>query len=125
MIVLDSDVIIESLERDSAKGEEALRRVEDSGEELAITSITLHEVLYGLGRRGHRSDQLDLVPVLEFRAEDARMAAELEVELGRRGVTVARADCMVAGCAITRKARLFTFNTRHFARMRDHGLRLF
>ena len=48
MIVVDTDVLIEILDRRSVKGEKALEKLVESGESACITVINLHEVLYGL-----------------------------------------------------------------------------
>lgn len=45
MIVLDSDILIEVFDKESALGEEILGKIE--GYELATTSINLHEIVYG------------------------------------------------------------------------------
>jgi len=45
---VDTDVLIEILDRRSVKGEKALEKLVESGESVCITVINLHEVLYGL-----------------------------------------------------------------------------
>ena len=47
MITINSDVLIEILDKKSEKGDEALKQILQSGEEIATTVISLHEVLYG------------------------------------------------------------------------------
>ena len=48
MIILDTDVLIEIMDRKSKKSHEILKEIEDAEEDIAITSLTLHEILYGL-----------------------------------------------------------------------------
>jgi predicted nucleic acid-binding protein len=48
MIVLDTDVLIEVFDKKSVKGDDVLRRLDKSGEDVATTVINLHEILYGL-----------------------------------------------------------------------------
>lgn len=48
MILLDTDVLIEVFDRGSERGDEALEAILGSGEDMATTSINLHEILYGL-----------------------------------------------------------------------------
>ncbi|MEM2341051.1 MAG: PIN domain-containing protein [Candidatus Bathyarchaeia archaeon] len=43
MIVLDTDVLIEIFDRQSARGDEALRKLIERGEAVATTVINLHE----------------------------------------------------------------------------------
>ncbi len=45
MIILDTDVLIEIFDKQSEQGNVALEKLERSGEDIAITSITLHEIL--------------------------------------------------------------------------------
>jgi tRNA(fMet)-specific endonuclease VapC len=47
MIVIDTDVLIEILDKKSEKGGDALNRILQSGEEIATTTINMHEILYG------------------------------------------------------------------------------
>lgn len=48
MILIDTDVLIEIFDKKSDKGDEALRRMEKTGEDIAIASLSLHEILYGI-----------------------------------------------------------------------------
>ena len=48
MILVDTDVLIEIFDKNSKKGEDALQRIEEAGEDIALTSLNLHEILYGL-----------------------------------------------------------------------------
>jgi tRNA(fMet)-specific endonuclease VapC len=50
MIVIDTDVLIEILDKKSEKGGDALNRILQSGEEIATTTINMHEILYGLSK---------------------------------------------------------------------------
>lgn len=54
MIILDTDVLIEILDRKSEKGDEILQRIRQSREDVAITAINLHEILYGLWKFDRR-----------------------------------------------------------------------
>ena len=48
MILLDTDVIIEVLDKKSDKGKALMLRVIESGEEFCTSSVNMHEVLYGI-----------------------------------------------------------------------------
>ena len=52
MIALDSDVLIEILDRKSEKGAEAFKRILASGEEVCTTVISVHEVMFGMQKFG-------------------------------------------------------------------------
>jgi predicted nucleic acid-binding protein len=55
MIILDTDVVIEILDKKSRKGDEALEKIQATKESISITAITLHELLYGLEKSGPSS----------------------------------------------------------------------
>lgn len=118
MILVDTDVLIEIFDKNSKRGGEALETIEEIGEEVAITSLNLHEILYGIYKYSsdEKIDKVLLLEVIEFQKEDARLSAKLEVESEKRGKKVARWDAMIAAVAINRKSRLFTFNTKHYER---------
>lgn len=108
---MDTDVLIEILDKDSEKGNEALRKIEEIGEEVIITSLNLHELLYA-GKEKIR--KVMLLDAVEFQKGDASLSAKLEIESERKGKKVARFDAMIAAVAINRKFKLFTFNKKHF-----------
>jgi len=125
MIVLDTDVLIEIFDRGSIKGEEALERLVRCGEDICITVINLHEVLYGLSKYAKPVREVLRLPVLSYRKEDAILASELELKLERRGMSIRRTDAMIAAITINNNAKLYTFDVRHFKPLEEYGLKLF
>lgn len=125
MILLDTDVLIEIFDRKSERGEEALERILESGEDIAITSINLHEVLYGLQKYSKPVKDVLLLPVLEYTKKDARLSAELELETEKRGNPIRRMDSMIAAIAMNKGAALYTFDLKHFQHLKALGLKLF
>ena len=125
MIVLDTDVLIEIFDRGSIKGEEALERLVRCGEDICITVINLHEVLYGLSKYAKPVREVLRLPVLSYRKEDAILASELGLKLERRGMPIRRTDAMIAAIAINNNAKLYTFDVRHFKPLEEYGLKLF
>lgn len=93
-----------------------METIERIGEEVVITPINLHELLYGLYKYAscEKIDTVLLLDVIEFQKEDARLSARLEAESERKGKKVARWDAMIAAMALNRKSRLFTFNKKHY-----------
>ena len=115
MIIIDTDVLIEIFDKHSVRGDAALKTLEDSGEEIAITSLNLHEILYGVLKYGKKKiDKLEHLETIEFNGNDAALSSRLELECERRGDMVSRIDAMIASIAIGRNAKLFTFNKKHF-----------
>jgi len=125
MIVLDTDVLIEIFDRGSVKGDEALSRIVDSGEDVATTSINLHEILYGLEKYAKPVREVLLLPVLDYTKRDAELSAELELKAEGIGRPIRRADTMIAAIALNSGAALYTFDLRHFGPLKNLGLELF
>lgn len=48
MRVIDTDVLIEIFDKKSEKGDETLKKILESDQNISITAINLHEILYGL-----------------------------------------------------------------------------
>ena len=71
MIFIDTDVLCQILDKNSKKGEGIFQKLEQSGENFAITAITLYETLYLFMRRGKDASQIHLLRVFEFSKEDA------------------------------------------------------
>lgn len=124
MIILDTDVIIEILDKRSRKGDEALRKIQASKESIGIIAITLHELLYGLEKYAKPANEIAQIPVLGYGKEDAVLSAKLELAAEKNGEPVRRTDAMIAAVAVNRSAQLYTFD-RHFRALQDTGLKLF
>ena len=125
MILLDTDVLIEIFDRNSERGDEALEAILGSGEDIATTSINLHEILYGMEKYAKPVKDVLLLPVLDYTKRDALISAEIEVEAERSGSSIRRMDAMIASVAINHGALLYTFNKKHFKPLEDMGLKLF
>jgi tRNA(fMet)-specific endonuclease VapC len=125
LIVLDSDVLIEILDRKSQKGDQVLKQTIESGEEIATTAISLHEVLYGLHKYGKPVEELLSLPVLNYTKKDASLSSKIELEAEKKGNPACRTDAMIAAITINSDAKLYTFNKKHFAAFQDLGLELY
>ena len=120
MILLDSDVIIEILAKDSTRGKNLLDQLKRLNEEFATTALNLEEILYGIYKQTplHQlpEDHLLLqLPSLPFTAKDAEIAARMEVELERQGRKKPRGDILIAAIALNHQYKLFTLNKKHFS----------
>ena len=123
MIIIDTDVLIEIFDKESVKGEEALKKLERSGEDIAITSLNLHEILYGHHKAGKKIKGILLINTIEFNKKDAELSAKLEIDAKKKGRMISRIDAMIAAIALNRKAKIYTFNKKHFQRFNQ--IRLF
>ena len=125
MIVLDTDVLIEIFDKKSEKGDEALKNILESGENISITAINLHEILYGLRKYAKLVKELLQLPVLNYTKKDAILSANVELETESRGAPIRRTDAMIAAITINEGASLYTLDLKHFQPLKALGLKLF
>ena len=125
MIVLDTDVLIEILDKKSPKGDEALKRIVESGEDIATTSINLHELLYGLKKYAEPAGDILRLPILDYTKRDAELSAEIELKAEQEGALIRRTDAMIAAITLNSRANLYTFDLKHFTPLKTLGLELF
>ena len=114
MILLDTNVLVEILEKRSKKGEELYSAVIASGESICTTSINLHELLYGLKKYGKPVKELLQLPIIDYSKDAAFLSAEIEYEMEKNGTPVRRTDSMIAAVAVNGLMPLLTLDTRHF-----------
>jgi tRNA(fMet)-specific endonuclease VapC len=124
MIAIDTDVLIEILDKKSVKGDEALKQILQSEEEICTTVINIHEILYGLHKYGKPVKEILLLPVLNYMKKDAVLSSKIELEAEERGNPIRRTDAMIAAMAINNGAALYTFDLKHFSPLKALGLKL-
>ena len=113
MIIIDTDVLIEIFDKHSSLGGKAFEKLMEAGEDIALSSLTLHEVTFGLRKYGKKPvPALEKLEIIPFSKEDALLSAILECDYEKKGLS--RIDSMIAASTINRKAKLYTFNQRHF-----------
>jgi len=125
MIILDTDVLIEIFDRDSERGDGAMEAILESGQDIATTSINLHEILYGLEKYAKPVKDVLRLPVLDYTKRDALLSASIEVKAEKEGAAIRRTDSMIAAVAINHGAQLYTFDHKHFQQLEAMGLELF
>jgi tRNA(fMet)-specific endonuclease VapC len=125
LIVIDTDVLIEIMDKKSDKGDEALKKIFDSNESISTTVINLHEILYGLKKYAKPIEEVLKLPTLNYTKEDAKLSAKIELEMEKRGFIIRRTDSMIAAITINNGAKLFTFDLKHFLPIKVFGLKLF
>jgi predicted nucleic acid-binding protein len=126
MIILDTNVVSAFMRRNE---EPAVIRWLDKQTltSLYITTVTVHELRFGVEslKDGRRRAQLDSEVeamlalladrVLPLDMVAARSSGRIQGERKRIGRPVDLSDCLIAGIAISHKARVATRNTRHFS----------
>jgi len=125
MIIIDTNVLIEIFDKKSQKGDEALNKIIESNENITITAINLHEILYGLQKYAKPIKEILQLPVLNYTKKDAKLAAELELKTEKQGTTTRRTDAMIAATTINNNASLYTLDLKHFKPLENLALKLF
>jgi tRNA(fMet)-specific endonuclease VapC len=122
--LLDTSVLIELLR---GRAETARSRFVDARGSIAVSTISVHELAYGVERsarpeanREAVTELLSLVTVLPFDEPAAAAAAAIRADLARRGTPIGAFDFLIAGHALAMGMTVVTNNLSEFARV--HGL---
>ena len=97
-------------------------------QQIALPSMVVYELNYGLRRVGRRqaldalAKLVQTVAVLDFDVEAADHAARIRVELEARGTPISSADLLIAATARRHGCTLVTHNTREFERVPELGI---
>jgi len=129
VICLDTNVVIALMRGGPPPLVERFRREVPRGE-LALSSIVLYELGYGVAKSDRRKENGERlatflqapIELLPFEPGDAEEAGEIRAALERAGTPIGPYDVLIAGQARRRGARLVTANGREFARV--PGLRV-
>ena len=121
---MDSSVLI-AVERGHL-GADVVAAADRHDEPTAIAAITASELLHGVHRLGGArrvraerivSEWLDLLPVMPFDVEVAKVHATLAAQHRRRGRPVGSHDLIIAATAVHLGYRVATRDRRSFARI--------
>lgn len=123
--LIDTSVLI-AIERGQLDVNRLAR--EDNDEAVAIAAITASELLHGVHRlrgavartRAERFVErlLDVIPVMPFDLDVARVHARLDAELSAAGAAVGDADLMIAATAVWLDYRIATRDLRSFPKIK-------
>ena len=123
MMVVDTDVLIDSLNGKNPSSDRVSREIQSGT--LATTTITVFELLSG-AKTGRARDSVEkllkAVRILPLDEESGATGAAIRRELEGRGTTIGMADYLIAGICRSRSLPLLTRNRSHFERV--PGLRV-
>ena len=95
-----------------------------SPKEIAIPSIVLYELEYGIAkstspkkRQGQLKELCSLVEILPFDDESARISASIRAKLEKKGTPIGPHDILIASTALQYQGILVTNNTKEFSRV--------
>jgi tRNA(fMet)-specific endonuclease VapC len=95
--------------------------------ELAISTITEHEIRYGLARQpraamalgGKVRSFLSVVQALPFESRDAVASSTIQSSLEKAGSPIGSLDVLIAGVALARGLVLVTSNLKEFKKVKQ------
>ena len=123
--LLDTNAAVALLRNKPARVRERYRLAEAAGDYLALSSVVLFELWYGVARSTRRQENAErlrvflsgTVTVVAFDDADARAAGELRATLEAAGIPIGPYDLLIAAQALRSGATLATANTAEFARV--------
>jgi tRNA(fMet)-specific endonuclease VapC len=121
LILLDSNTIIHYLKGVSSV---VSRLHSTSPRETAIPSIVAYEIEYGRLRNSSEKKRKIVAAMMEsfeqapFDSRAAEAAAQVRLDLEKRGLSIGPHDLLIAGTALSLRAVLITNNVREFSRVR-------
>lgn len=123
MIVLDSSALLHFF-TGTEKGKKIKEKLQT--EPIAVTSITIHEILVGVKEREKEAWEsfFKSITVIPFDAEASYKSIELENALRKKGKPMAKLDLFIASICVLHHLPFFT--TDHdFEQVEDLNLSLF
>ena len=123
--LLDTSVVIGLLNNRPPIIRKRLRRALGKGDAVALSSVVLFELRYGVARSLHRRENderlrvflsggIDVVP---FEEQDASIAGDLRAALETEGTPIGPYDLLIAAQALRTDASLVTGNVSEFSRV--------
>ena len=95
-----------------------------SPKDIAIPSIVLYELEYGIAkstspkkRQNQLNELCSLVNILPFGDEEARISASIRAKLEKKGTPIGPHDILIAGTALQHQGILVTNNSKEFSRV--------
>ena len=123
--ILDTNAVIAVLKNQPASVRHRLRRARFEGASIAVSSVVLYELWYGVARSERRRENAERlrvflsadVGVLSFDEEDARAAGDLRASLESAGTPIGPYDLLIATQALRLGATMVTANVSEFGRV--------
>ncbi|GAA5513811.1 tRNA(fMet)-specific endonuclease VapC [Deinococcus carri] len=124
LYLLDTNICIFTMNRRPEQVGRRMREVTAAGHQLGISSVTLHELWYGVRRSGRPeqnaarlSTLVQTLDVFDFGPEAAEAAAGIRAALAGSGSPIGPYDVLIAGHAQSLNALVVTNNLGEFARV--------
>jgi tRNA(fMet)-specific endonuclease VapC len=123
--LLDTNAVVALLRNKPAEVRRRYREAETSGAYLAVSSIVLFELWYGVEKSTRVRDNTERLRVflsgamdlLDFDDEDAASAGRIRAVLEQSGTPIGAYDLLIAGQALRRGLTVVTANASEFGRV--------
>jgi tRNA(fMet)-specific endonuclease VapC len=123
--LLDTNAVVALLRNKPAKVRDRYREAEASGDYLALSSVVLFELWYGVAKSSQVPENTERMRILlsgdldllDFDDEDARTAGQVRAALEKGGNPIGAYDLLIAGQALRRGLTVVTANTSEFGRV--------
>jgi tRNA(fMet)-specific endonuclease VapC len=123
--LLDTNAVVALLRNKPAGVRERYREAEKSGDYLAVSSIVLFELWYGVEKSGRVRENTERLRILlsgdldllDFDDQDAQTAGRVRAALEKIGTPIGAYDLLIAGQALRRGLTVVTANTSEFSRV--------
>lgn len=123
--LLDTNAVVALLRNKPARVRERYREAEKSGDYLAVSSIVLFELWYGVEKSGRIRENTERLRILlsgdldllDFDDLDAQTAGRVRAALEKIGTPIGAYDLLIAGQALRRGLTVVTANTSEFSRV--------
>lgn len=120
--MLDTDMLSEFLRGNIKVIEKVDEHLKEYGF-VSLSIITYYEILNGLLYKDARKqlskfeDFVELNKVIPLTKRMAKIAANIQADLRKKGTEIGHTDTLIAGIAIASELQLITNNTDHFNRI--------
>jgi tRNA(fMet)-specific endonuclease VapC len=123
--LFDTNAAVALLRNKPARVRERYRLAGATGDYLALSSVVMFELWYGVAKSSHVPENTERLRVLlsgdldplEFDDEDARSAGATRAALEKAGTPIGAYDVLIAGQALRRGLTVVTANTSEFSRV--------
>jgi len=127
--LLDTNAVVALLRNRPTTVREGFRAAELAGDYLAVSSVVLFELWYGVEKSTHVPENTERlrvflsgdIDVVAFDDEDAKSAGRVRVTLEKSGTTIGPYDLLIAAQALARGLTVVTENASEFARVQGLG----
>jgi tRNA(fMet)-specific endonuclease VapC len=124
--LLDTNAVIALLKNHPPSVRSRLRGVVSEGASIAVPSVALYELWYGVARSERRNENAERlrvflsgdITIIPFDDEDAAAAGDLRAALEAAGTPIGPYDLLIAAQALRGGTTLVTANVSEFARVR-------